>query len=74
MTLWLQHLLVLLMVAACVAVVAFQAVRTLRGRGSRLGSCCAKGCEGNTPAAPSSGKRIIFLPVEMLGDGSKRRK
>lgn len=79
MTLWLQHVLVLLIVAACVAVVLGQGVRTLRGKKSKLGACCAKGCDLAAPhkaEATSSGKRIVFLPVELLsvsGRGEKGR-
>jgi hypothetical protein len=67
MNLWLQHLLVLLLVAACLAAVGWQVVRALAGRRSRLGQCCAKGCEPK-PAGPAAGatNRVVFLPVEML--------
>src|SRR4030095_11611468 len=50
MPLWLQHLLVLTLVAACVLGVLWQAIRTLRGA-RRLGSCCARGC-GSAEAQP----------------------
>ena len=71
MPLWLQHLLVLLIVAGCVSWVVWQGVRTLFGRRSKLGSCCAKGC---SPAQDQDAKsqqkrpseRIAFIPVEML--------
>ena len=59
---WLQHLLVLAAVAACVFVIARQAIRTLRGNG-KLGACCAKGCE---TAKPPGTDRIVFMPSEML--------
>jgi hypothetical protein len=67
-----QHLLVLLLVSACVAYALWGAVRTLVGKRSRLGSCCAKGCQTTEdPAKPqAASNRIVFLPVEMLG---KRR-
>jgi hypothetical protein len=65
MPLWLQHLLVLLLVAGCLGYVGWQGFRSLAGRRSRIGSCCAKGCQ--TPATPaSSAQRIHFLPAEML--------
>ena len=66
---WLQHLLVLALVAVCVGVIAFQAVSSLRGKRSKLGSCCAKGCQPaeQKPAASQKAERIVFLPVEMLG-------
>jgi hypothetical protein len=63
---WLQHLLVLTVVAASVAVVARLAFRTLVMRGrSKLGACCAKGCEAPMPAAKSS-PQVHFLPVDSL--------
>jgi hypothetical protein len=62
---WLQHLLVLLLVVVCVGVVGVQAVRTLRGKKSKLGACCAKGCEP-TPPASSSAERVHFMPADML--------
>ena len=65
MPMWLQHLVVLTLVAACLAYTTFQGVRSLRGKKSRLGSCCAKGCAANKPAVATS-EKIHFLPVEML--------
>jgi hypothetical protein len=68
MPLWTQHVLVLLIVAGCVAYVARQLVRTFKLKKSKLGSCCAKGCDAAaTPANPKpAGERIVFMPVEML--------
>ena len=63
MPLWTQHLLVLLLVAACIGMVGWQLVRGLAGRRSRLGQCCAKGCE---PKPQPGAKRVVFMPVEML--------
>jgi negative regulator of sigma E activity len=65
MPLWLQHLVVLTFVAACLAYAVYQGVRSLYGKKSRLGSCCAKGCASTNPAT-SSAPKIHFLPVEML--------
>lgn len=65
MPLWLQHLLVLLLVAGCVGYVGWQGFRSMLGKRSRLGSCCAKGCQ-TTRAQASSGQKIHFLPAEML--------
>jgi hypothetical protein len=62
MGLSLQHILVLFLVAGCAMVVAGQAVRTLRGKKSRLGSCCAKGCDAEKPQTP----RVHFMPADML--------
>ena len=75
MSIWLQNLLVLLGVAACLGIIARQGFKTLtlRGRG-KLGACCAKGCHaGEEPNASKLAKpseRVHFMPVEML---SRRR-
>ena len=73
MPLWLQHTLALLIVAGALFVVLRQLVFFFRGRKSRLGSCCAKGC---TPPQNASDKpeRVIFLPVEMLNRRSSAAK
>jgi hypothetical protein len=65
MPLWLQHLLVLTLVGACLAYTSFQGIRSLRGKKSRLGSCCAKGCSAPQSSAATT-EKIHFLPVEML--------
>ena len=66
MPLWLQHTLALLIVAGALLFVLRQLLSFLRGKRSRLGSCCAKGC---TPPDTATNKpeRVVFLPVEMLG-------
>lgn len=69
MPLWLQHTLVLALVAVALTVVVRQAVGALRLRHNKLGSCCAKGCAAaddarKTPA--KRGERIVFLPIESL--------
>jgi hypothetical protein len=65
MPLWLQHFFVLLLVAGCVGYVGWQSFRSLLGKRSRVGSCCAKGCQ--TPASQaSSTQKIHFLPAELL--------
>jgi hypothetical protein len=64
MPLWLQHLLVLLLVAACVVFVAGQLVRTFRLKKSKLGACCAKGCDAGEAKPPA--QRVVFLPSDML--------
>jgi hypothetical protein len=70
MPMWTQHLLVLLIVAGCVAFVARQMVRTFKLKKSKLGSCCAKGCDAAataaTPAKQDGTTRVVFMPVEML--------
>jgi len=66
MPLWLQHTLVLTLVAACLAYALYQGLRTLFGKPARLGNCCAKGCP-TTPAPNSPAtQRIVFLPADML--------
>jgi hypothetical protein len=71
MPLWLQNLLVLLLVVACLAFVARQAISSLRGKRSKLGSCCAKGCDvadkNLDPLKNPKPQRIVFLPAELLG-------
>ncbi len=66
MPIWSQHLLVLVLVVACAAVVGRQLIGTFRmtRRGATLGSCCAKGCDAQatTPTAP----RIVFIPSSSL--------
>ena len=66
---WLQHLLVLLIIAGSVAFVVRQMVRTFQMKKSKLGACCAKGCAHDGPQdhptqAPAG--RVQFLPVESL--------
>ena len=65
MALWVQHLLVLALVASCIGYVGWQAAQSLYGKKSRLGSCCAKGCPPVRSAATNT-EKIHFLPVEML--------
>jgi hypothetical protein len=74
MPLWIQHLLVLLLVAACLMFVARQMVRTFRLKKSKLGACCAKGCDANDAGktqAAQPAERVVFMPLEML-TASKR--
>ena len=68
MPMWTQHLLVLLIVAGCVAFVARQMVRTFKLKKSKLGACCAKGCDAAAAGTPAERKpeRVVFMPVEML--------
>ncbi len=69
MPVWIQHILVLTLVAGCIVYTAWQGWRSLNGKRSKLGSCCAKGCEGmrkEAQSAEQAGRRIVFLPVEML--------
>jgi hypothetical protein len=63
--LWMQHVLALLLVAGCVGVVGYQLVNTLRGRKSRVGSCCATGCAAGKKRAEAP--KVVFFPSESLG-------
>ncbi|HEV8606592.1 MAG TPA: hypothetical protein VGQ99_14555 [Tepidisphaeraceae bacterium] len=66
MPLWTQHLLVILLITACAALLLRQAYRFYRGRST--GNCCSKGCAPTEqrPAQP----KTAFLPREFL---SRRR-
>lgn len=71
MPLWTQHLLVLTLVAGCIAWVAWQVIKTLGGRRAKVGSCCATGCRTSESAAQKLGAaapapKVVFLPVESL--------
>lgn len=72
MSVWIQHLLVLVIVCGAVAFVAWQVLRGLRGKSSRVGSCCARGCAAPTNDAaptddrPARAERVVFLPLERL--------
>jgi hypothetical protein len=69
MSLWLQHLLVLALVIACLAVVGRQLIGTfsMTRRGAKLGSCCAKGCDAQAPpSGASKAERVIFIPSSTL--------
>jgi hypothetical protein len=65
MSLTIQHILVLLIVAAAALVLLRLGIASLRGRGGKLGSCCARGCEPHS-ARDENTERIAFLPVESL--------
>ena len=71
MSAWLQNLLVLAIVIVCVGVVGRQAVRTLRGKKSKLGACCAKGCEAQLSQQQSrqtsaQTPAVQFFPADAL--------
>jgi hypothetical protein len=64
-----QNFAVLLVVGGCVAYVVYQLAQAFRGRKSKLGSCCAKGCSVaekavNAPAKPAPAQ---FLPLGNVG-------
>lgn len=67
MSILLQNLVVLALVLACVAYVAWQLAKTLRAGNGKAGSCCAKGC-GSHDAAPTvaAGPREQFIASDSL--------
>jgi hypothetical protein len=65
MPLWTQHLLVILLITACAALLARQVYRFYRGRST--GNCCSTGC---APKPPESQAKEQFLPRDLL---SRRR-
>ena len=71
MSLTVQHLLVLLLVAGAAFVLLRQGVAAFRGRGNKLGSCCAKGCDAQLKSQQPT-ERIAFLPVESLTRSRRR--
>jgi hypothetical protein len=58
-----QNLLVIAIVAGSAIYVFRQVGSALVGRRSKIGSCCAKGCE---PATSSPATRTAFIPSELL--------
>ena len=66
MPLWMQHLLVLGLVAGAAFVVIRGAVGTLKLRHGKIGSCCAKGCAASMAPKNNPAERIVFVPVESL--------
>ena len=76
MAIWLQNAVVLLLVGGCVAFVAVQGYRSLIGKRSKIGSCCAKGCgeAEKTPGGSPKAERIVFLPAEMLTSSSRQSR
>ena len=72
----LQHIVALSIVAGCLGYVGWQGVQTFRGKRSRVGSCCAKGCDpqrqGRNPPAAAKTPQIVYIPIDMLGRGRKR--
>jgi hypothetical protein len=71
-----QNLAVLLVVGGCVAYVGWQMLQAFRGRKSKLGSCCAKGCgvaEKNTTTPPKPAPEQ-FLPLANVGRRATTKK
>jgi cytochrome c553 len=64
---WTQHLVVLVAVAACAAIIGRQAFVALQGRKSRLGGCgTCHGCATDTPTK----SRTQMISLDQL----KRRR
>ncbi len=69
MTPLIQNLSVIMILLLCLAYVGWQMLQAFRGRKSKLGSCCAKGCGAIEPAASAQPKPapVQFMPIENLG-------
>jgi|GEM_PF-1027197 len=71
-----QDIIALALVVACGGWALWQVSKTLRGKKSKLGSCCSKGCgcdaTGKTAGTavegqgPAPVEKIHFLPSDML--------
>jgi hypothetical protein len=57
-----QNLAVILIVGVCAVYVGYQAFQAMRGRKSKLGSCCAKGCD----AGARKGAELEARPAEQF--------
>jgi hypothetical protein len=66
MPLWLQHTLVLTLVAVCLVYALWQGLRSLFGKQARLGNCCTKGCPSTSTQSAATSQRIVFLPSDAL--------
>ncbi len=75
MTPFAQNIAVLLIISACVGYVGWQMVQAFRGRKSKLGSCCAKGCSTVEKTAIAESQRVTpvqFLPLASVGRPSRK--
>jgi hypothetical protein len=64
---FLQNLLAILLVALAATYTLFQATKSLRGKASKLGSCCSKGCSSLEKSPTESAQpKTQFLPADML--------
>ena len=67
----LQNLFAITLVAACGSWAVWQGVKSMSGKRSKLGSCCAKGCgAGEQKKGVGDGQpavqKVHFLPADML--------
>jgi hypothetical protein len=76
MTPFAQNLAVLIVVSICLAYVGRQLIQAFRGRKSKLGSCCAKGCSVASPDISATPKPapVQFLPLGNVGLRIKQRE
>jgi len=76
MQMWIQNLIVFILVGACCAFIATQIYRSLKGKRSKLGSCCAKGCSEThaDQTAQSKPERVVFFPSDMLTASRRSNK
>jgi hypothetical protein len=58
-----QDVLALTLVAACGGWAVWQAVKSLSGKKSRMGSCCTKGCSSQESSQTT---KTQFLPADLL--------
>jgi len=61
MPLWTQHLLVIVLITACVVLLVRHAYRFFHGRAA--GNCCSTGC---APKPQQAQPKAQFLPRELL--------
>lgn len=57
-----QHILVLALVAGCLAWVLRGVWKTFSLKRGGVGTCCKNGCEARNPSAP----RTVFIPADVL--------
>ncbi len=62
MPLWTQHLLVIVLITACVVLLVRHAYRFFHGRST--GTCCSTGCMPKQEQQPKTKEQ--FLPRELL--------
>ncbi|HUB23904.1 MAG TPA: hypothetical protein VL992_00645 [Tepidisphaeraceae bacterium] len=70
MAVWLQNILAVCLVSACGMWAVWQGVKSVRGKRSKLGSCCSKGCSAGAPAEPTG--RTQFMPADLLRNRAKK--
>jgi len=65
-----QNILALMLVVTCACWACWQGYKSLAGKKSKLGSCCAKGCSSE---AAKPGEKTQFIPLSALSDRAKSR-